>query len=67
MGPNYTQKDLHSKGNHKQSKKATHRTGGNICKQSDQQGIRLQNIQTAHSSQYPPKKVKHPKGKRAED
>ena len=32
MGPNKTQKLLHSKGNHKQNKKTTHRMGENICK-----------------------------------
>ena len=42
---------MHSKGNHKQNKKATHRMGENICKQSNQQGINLQNIQTAHAAQ----------------
>ena len=26
--------------------------GENICKLSDQQGINLQNIQTAHAAQY---------------
>ena len=26
--------------------------GENICKQSDQQGINLQNIQIAHAAQY---------------
>ena len=26
--------------------------GGNICKQSNWQGINLQNIQTAHAAQY---------------
>ena len=53
MGPNYTQKDLHSKGNHKKSRKATHRMGENICKQNDHQEIHLQNIQTAHAAQHP--------------
>ena len=66
MGPNYTQKDFHSKGNHKQSKKATHSMRENTCKQSDQEGIHLQNIQTAHSTQYP-QEAKHSKGKWAED
>ena len=35
---------LHSRGNHKQNKKTIHRMGENLCKQSDQQGINLQNI-----------------------
>ena len=30
---------LHSKGNHKQKEKTTHRMGENICKGSNQQGI----------------------------
>ena len=29
-----------------------HRMGENTCKQSDQQGLNLQNIQTAHTVQY---------------
>ena len=52
MVPNQTYKLLHSKGNHKQNKKTTYRMGENICKQSDQQGINLQSIQTAHAAQY---------------
>jgi len=38
---------LHSKGNHKQNEKTTLRMGENICKTSEQQGITLQNKQTA--------------------
>ena len=38
---------MHSKGNHKENKKITHRMGENISKQSNQRGINLQNIQTA--------------------
>ena len=52
MGPNWTYKLLHSKGNHKQNKKTTYGTGENICKWCDQQGINFQNIQTAHTAQY---------------
>ena len=52
MGPHEAQKLLHSKGNHKQNKKTTHRIGENICKQSDLQGINLQNTRTAHAAQY---------------
>ena len=33
---------MHSKGNHKQNEKTTHRTGENICKRCDQQRIHLQ-------------------------
>ena len=43
---------MHSKGNHKQDEKTTHRMGENICKQSNRQRICLQNIQTAHGAQY---------------
>ena len=43
---------MHSKGNHKQNKKTTHRMGENICKWCDWQGINLQNLQTAHVAQY---------------
>ena len=32
---------MHSKGNHKQNKEATHRKGENSCKGGDQQGINL--------------------------
>ena len=35
--------------------------GENICKQSNWQGINLQNIQTAHAAQY--KKTKQPNKK----
>ena len=38
---------MHSKGNHKQNEKITHRMGENTGKQSDRQGINLQNIQIA--------------------
>ena len=53
MGPNETEKLLHSKGNHKQDEKTTLRMGENICKQSSRQRINLQNIQAAHAAQYP--------------
>ena len=43
---------MHSKGNHKQDEKITHRMGENICKWSNGQRINLQNIQTAHAAQY---------------
>ena len=45
-------KILHSKGNHKQNENISLRTGVNTCKQTDWQGINLQNIQTAHAAQY---------------
>ena len=47
---------MHSKGNHKQNEKTIHRTGENICKWWDRQGINLQNIQTAHAALYKKKK-----------
>ena len=40
--------------------------GENICKQSDRQGINLQNIQTAHAAQYQ-KKPNNPIKKWVED
>ena len=55
MGSN--QKILHYKVNHKQNKKTIFRMGENICKQSNQQGINLQNIQTAHAAQFPKKQI----------
>ena len=51
MGPNQTYKLLHSKGNHKQNEKTTDGMGENICKQCNQQGVNIQNIQTAHITQ----------------
>ena len=47
MGLNEIQKLSHSQGNHKQNEKTTLRMGENIYKQSNQQGINLQIIQTA--------------------
>ena len=38
--------------NHKQDKKTIYRMGENICKRCGQQGINLQNIQIAHTTQY---------------
>ena len=43
---------MHSRGNHKQDEKTTHRMGENICKRSNRQRISLQNIQTAHEAKY---------------
>ena len=51
MGPIQTFKFLHSKENHKQNKRTAYIMGENICKWCDQQGINLQNIQTAYISQ----------------
>ena len=47
---------MHSKGNHKQDKKTTLRTGENTCKGNNRQRINLQNIQTAHGAQLKKKK-----------
>ena len=52
---------LHSKGNHKEDEKTTLRMGENTCKQSNGQGINLQNIQAAHAAQYPKHKQPNPK------
>ena len=49
---------MYSLGNNKQNEKTTHRMGENICKRSNQQGVNLQNIQTAHAGQYQNKKTK---------
>ena len=51
MTPNQTYKLLHNKGNHQQNEKTAYGLGENICKRSDRQGIKLQNIQTAHAAQ----------------
>ena len=50
MGPNLKAFAQQRKGNYKQ--KTTYRMWENICKQCDWQGIDLQNIQTAHTTQY---------------
>ena len=52
MGPNQTYKLLHSKGNHKQNEKTTYGLGKNIFKRCNQQGVNIQNTQTAHTTQY---------------
>ena len=43
---------LHSKGNRKKNEKTAHRMRKNLCKQSNWQGINLQNIQTSHTALY---------------
>ena len=50
MEPAWTQMFLSSKGNNKKSKKSTDRLREYICKWCDQQGISLQNLQTAHDA-----------------
>ena len=52
MGPNYTLKLLHRKGNYKQGEKTAFRVGNNNSKRSNWQRINLKNIQTAHEAQY---------------
>ena len=39
MGPNQTYKLLHSKGNHKQNEKTTHRMGENIANDATDKGL----------------------------
>ena len=58
MGPNETEKLLHSKGNHKQDEKTTLRMGENTCKRSNWQRINPQNIRAAHAAQYQENKQK---------
>ena len=53
---------MHSKGNHQQNEKTTYGMGENICKQCDQQGVNVQNIQTAHATQYQENKQPNLKG-----
>ena len=64
MGPNQTQKLLHSKGNHKQNEKTAHRMGKNICKWCDWQGINLQNLQTTHAARHQNKQPNQRIGRR---
>ena len=51
MGPNQTEKLLHSKGNQKENKKATYRIGENSFKWCNWQGLNLQNIQATYTTQ----------------
>ena len=50
MGPNQTQKLLHSIGNHRQNGKTAYRLGENICKWWNWQEINFQNMQKAHTT-----------------
>ena len=56
MGPNQTDKILHSKNKPGEKKKTpgekTYSMGENICKWCDGQGLNLQTIQTAHLIQW---------------
>ena len=49
---------MHTKRNHKQVEKTTHRMGENTWEQCDQQGINLQNLQRTHVIQYQKNKQK---------
>ena len=51
-----SQRLLYSKGNHQQNEKKIYRMGENIRKWYYQQGVNIQTIQTAHTTQYPKKK-----------
>ena len=56
---------MHSKGNHQQNEKTTYRIGKNICKWCDWPKVNIQNIQTAHITQY--QKTNNPIKQWAED
>ena len=43
---------MHSKGNHQQNEKKTYGMAENIWNLCDQQGVNIQNIYTAHTTQY---------------
>ena len=48
------------KGNHKQDKETTHRTGENMCKRGNRPGIHLLNIQTARVAQCIKRETNNP-------
>ena len=50
MGPN--QKLLHGTANYQQNEKTAYEMRENICKRCNGQGVNIQNIQTAHTTQY---------------
>ena len=52
MGPNYTLKLLHRKGNYKQGEKTAFRVGNNNSKRSNWQRINLKNIQATYAAQF---------------
>ena len=64
MGPNQTYKLLHSKGNHKKSKRTTYGMGENICKWCNQQGLSCQDIQTTYTRQQQQKLKTQSKNRR---
>ena len=59
MGPNQTDKLCTAKETIKKKKKTTCRMGENSCKQCNQQGLNLQNIQTTHVTQWQKKQLKN--------
>uniref|UniRef100_A0A8W4FBA0 Uncharacterized protein n=1 Tax=Sus scrofa TaxID=9823 RepID=A0A8W4FBA0_PIG len=65
MGPNQTDKLVHSKGNHKKTKKTTYGMGENSLKQGNRQGLNFQNTQTTHTTQR--QKTNNPIEKGVED
>ena len=52
MGPNYTYKLLHNKGNYKQGEKTAFRMGENNSKWSNWQTTNLKNIQGTPAAQF---------------
>ena len=51
MGPNQTDKLLHSKGNQKENRKTTYRMGKNSFKRCNGQGLNLENIEATYTTQ----------------
>ena len=51
IGPHQTYILLHSKGNHRQNKKANYRLGEKICKGCSWQGLNFQNVRKAVTTQ----------------
>ena len=51
MEPNQIYRLLHSKVNHIENEKTTIRLGEDICRQGNQEGLKIQTIQTAHTTQ----------------
>ena len=54
---------MHTKRNHKQVEKTTHRMGENTWEQCDQQEINLQNLQKTRVFQYQKNKKKKTKNR----
>ena len=51
MGVHKTKYLFHSKGNHQQNKKTTHRMGEHIC-QPISKGVNIQNLQSTYNTQH---------------